>query len=405
VLKKLLQEGAMASPKRAETVHVEQLGDELCIYDWQRKEVHALNPTVARVWQLCDGQTSPHEIAAALAAELDVPNAEELAWLALSKLEKAHLLAEEVVRPARRRVLPRREFLKLGIAVAVLPVIRSIAAPAPVAAQSPTPTATAAATATPTLTPSPTPITGSQTFDFTGAEQQFIVPAGVTSVTIQAFGAQGGDSTTTAGGGMVRATISVAPGETLFVYVGGQGGDPTSGSGGVGGFNGGGAGGAAPTTLGGGGGGGASDVRQGGNGLNNRVVVAGGGGGSTVLWTGWNGGYPDGLGSIDPSSGGGGTQTSGGAGGPGANGGASGAAGTLGVGGAGGSDSSVGCGGGGGGGGHYGGGGGGADADLNSPDFNGGGGGSGYYIPGATNVSYDVVGDRLGNGQVIISWP
>jgi hypothetical protein len=40
----------MPNPKRAENVHVETLGDELRVYDWQRKEVHALNPT-ARVWQ------------------------------------------------------------------------------------------------------------------------------------------------------------------------------------------------------------------------------------------------------------------------------------------------------------------------------------------------------------------
>src|SRR5262245_41617721 len=167
----------MPTPKRAETVHVEQLGDELCIYDWQRKEVHALNPTAARVWQQCDGQTSPEQIAATLVAELNLPNAEELVWLTLSKLEKAHLLAEDVVKPARRRVLPRREFLKLGIAVAVLPVVQSIVAPTPVEAQSPVPTntptattvatptstsigaPTATATATPTVTP--TPITGS----------------------------------------------------------------------------------------------------------------------------------------------------------------------------------------------------------------------------------------------------
>src|SRR5215213_3735580 len=191
----------MSNPKRAETVHVETLGDEVCVYDWQRKEVHALNPTAARVWQQCDGQTSPQQIAAMFAAELNVPNAEELVWLTLSKLEQAHLLAEGVVKPARRKVLPRREFIRLGIAVALLPVVHSIVAPTPVEAQSPvptdtpvptattvaaptaTPTATATATAigaptataTPTLTPSPTPIT-SQTFDFTGAEQQFNVP-------------------------------------------------------------------------------------------------------------------------------------------------------------------------------------------------------------------------------------
>src|SRR5437764_11683872 len=95
----------MPYPNQAPSVHVEQLGDELCIYDWQRKEVHALNPTAARVWQQCDGQTSPEQIAATLQAELNVPNAEELVWLTLSKLEKAHLLAEEGVKPARRQLL------------------------------------------------------------------------------------------------------------------------------------------------------------------------------------------------------------------------------------------------------------------------------------------------------------
>src|SRR4051812_1440072 len=113
----------MPNPKRAGTVHVETLGNEVCIYDWQRKEVHALNPTAARVWQQCDGQTSPQQIAATLAAELNVPDAEELVWLTLSKLEKAHLLAEPVIKPAQRRVLPRREFLRLGIAAALLPVV------------------------------------------------------------------------------------------------------------------------------------------------------------------------------------------------------------------------------------------------------------------------------------------
>jgi Coenzyme PQQ synthesis protein D (PqqD) len=66
----------MTTPKRAETVHVEQLGEELCIYDWQRKEVHALNPTAARVWQQCDGQTSPEQIAERLAAAVPVLNSD-----------------------------------------------------------------------------------------------------------------------------------------------------------------------------------------------------------------------------------------------------------------------------------------------------------------------------------------
>jgi len=145
----------MPYPKQVASIHVEQLGQELCIYNWQRKEVHALNATAALVWQYCDGQTSPTQIAQALQAALNVPNAEELVWLTLSQLEKTHLLAEAVVKSAHRKVLPRRAFLKLGIAAALLPVVHSIVAPTPVAAQSPLPTATPAVTIAP-ATPTPT---------------------------------------------------------------------------------------------------------------------------------------------------------------------------------------------------------------------------------------------------------
>jgi hypothetical protein len=173
----------MPYPKQAASTHVEQLGSELCIYNWQRKEVHALNPTAARVWQQCDGQTSLIQIAAMLQNELQVPDteAQELAWLTLAQLEKAHLLDADVVKPAHRNVLPRRAFLKLGIAAALLPMVHSIVAPTAVAAQSPQPTApptrtavpptdiplatttaspTAGATATPSNTPTITPTAG-----------------------------------------------------------------------------------------------------------------------------------------------------------------------------------------------------------------------------------------------------
>ena len=123
---------------------------------------------------------------------------------------------------------------------------------------------------------------GSQVFNAIGAQQNFVVPAGVTSVTVQAHGARGGRGSslnvTPGNGGSVTATIAVTPGETLALFVGGLGGDGHANAPGAGGFNGGGTG---PVVLNtGGGGGGASDVRQGGSALANRVVVAGGGGGS-----------------------------------------------------------------------------------------------------------------------------
>jgi hypothetical protein len=125
------------------------------------------------------------------------------------------------------------------------------------------------------------------TFTYTGAAQGFTVPAGVGSVTVAAFGAQGGRANLSDGGlgGEARATLSVNAGDVLEVLVGGQGGIYTRGDGG---FNGGGVGGAAGTGgVGGGGGGGASDVRAGSCAgalscdLSARVLVAGGGGGSS----------------------------------------------------------------------------------------------------------------------------
>lgn len=93
----------MQYPKQSSTVHVETLDGELCLYDWQRMKVHNLNPTAARVWELCDGQTTPQQMAAQLHGDLTPAQAEELVWLTLKRLEQAHLLENKVVQPGGRR--------------------------------------------------------------------------------------------------------------------------------------------------------------------------------------------------------------------------------------------------------------------------------------------------------------
>ena len=68
--------------------------------------------------------------------------------------------------------------------------------------------------------------------------QDFVVPAGVCEVSIVALGAAGGDGDTDddvslsvgGAGGTAEATIPVTPGETLHVFVGGQGGNFTGGN-------------------------------------------------------------------------------------------------------------------------------------------------------------------------------
>jgi cell wall-associated NlpC family hydrolase len=239
------------------------------------------------------------------------------------------------------------------------------------------------------------------TFDFVGQVQTWVVPNNVTSVSVDARGAQGGGngpSVPGGKGGRVQTTLAVTPNQTLFIYVGGKGGDAigpnTAGSGG---FNGGGTGAIDNVDANGpsAGGGGASDVRQGIDDLAERVVVAGGGGGSECCTDGAGGdgggttgmfGATSGGGS---SPGGGGTQVDGGTGGGGCNG--SGSSGSLGQGGMGGNGNRAG---GGGGGGYYGGGGGGGCL------FGSGGGGGSSFSAGSDTIHTQ--GFQTGDGQVII---
>jgi hypothetical protein len=114
----------------------------------------------------------------------------------------------------------------------------------------------------------------------TGTQQIYVVPANISQVTIEAWGAQGNTNTAAAIagglGGYSTGDLAVTPGETLYVYVGGGAVTGTAG-----GYNGGGNGSATGcATAQGGGGGGGSDVRQGGTALTDRKIVAGGGGGA-----------------------------------------------------------------------------------------------------------------------------
>jgi hypothetical protein len=131
----------MIPQPRREGLLVQELGQEIIIYDQRRNLCHSLNPTAALVWRHCDGQTTITEIAALLAQENDSPQGEELVWLAVKQLEKAGLLREPIRRTTEDVKISRRNLLrKIGLAGGVtlfLPVISSIVAPRPATAQEP----------------------------------------------------------------------------------------------------------------------------------------------------------------------------------------------------------------------------------------------------------------------------
>jgi len=229
-----------------------------------------------------------------------------------------------------------------------------------------------------------------RTFSYTGGVQAYTVPAGISQVAVDAIGGPGADGADFYGpnyggqGARVQTTLTVTPGQVLYLYVGGAG-QPAERNASNRAYNGGGAGtynrDPSRGDIKGGGGGGASDIRTSASGAayTDRLVVAGGGGGA---WAGFisgnsqggNGGTPDGtagrslIGGTRYDGASGATQTSGYA---------------LGQGG----DSNNNAGGGAGGGGYYGG----YGAQGNGSTSYAGGGGSSYVTPtGSSNTVYQL---------------
>jgi hypothetical protein len=129
------------SPKiRSTQIFVQELPDELVVYDVERNEVHCLNGTAARVWTLCDGKRSVTEIAQLLGTDLEPEAAEALVWVALDQFAEKHLLedvanAAELYKPTD--MTRRQMVLAAGLIVGLLPVVDSIIAPPAALAASP----------------------------------------------------------------------------------------------------------------------------------------------------------------------------------------------------------------------------------------------------------------------------
>ncbi len=123
----------LAPHARQERLVIQELPDEVLVYDLDRDVASCLNQTAARVWKHCDGKTSVPEIARRVGKELSGPVDEKMVWYALDQLGKSRLLDERVELPASLAKLTRRQFLaKMGVAAAVgIPAIIAITAPEP----------------------------------------------------------------------------------------------------------------------------------------------------------------------------------------------------------------------------------------------------------------------------------
>ena len=117
---------------RKEGLVIQELPDEVLVYDLERDRAHCLNETAAFVWQRCDGRTSTVEIARSLGKKVNAPVDEKVVWFAIDQLGRNHLMTTPVP-PQLVAGMNRREMVRvLGIAAAVAgPVVASIVAPTP----------------------------------------------------------------------------------------------------------------------------------------------------------------------------------------------------------------------------------------------------------------------------------
>lgn len=109
---------------------VEEMGDELLVYDQRNDQVHCLSSTAGKVWRACDGTNSSEQLGGALQMEAELVNR------ALAELEACGLLEGEAAAGMTRREATTR-FAKIGAAAAAGPLIASVVAPTPALALTP----------------------------------------------------------------------------------------------------------------------------------------------------------------------------------------------------------------------------------------------------------------------------
>ena len=110
---------------RQNGIVVQEMPDEVLVYDLDSNKAHCLNSSAAQVWKSCDGTNTVADIV----KQFDGKVTEDFVWLAIDQLNENGLLANEIaprfVGQSRRQVLKT-----IGLASMVaIPVIASLVAP------------------------------------------------------------------------------------------------------------------------------------------------------------------------------------------------------------------------------------------------------------------------------------
>lgn len=108
---------------------IQDVPDEVLVYDMDTNKAHCLNNTAALVWRSCDGTRSVPEIAKHVGSLAGEKVTDDFVWLAIDQLNANDLLEKQV--EADFKGMSRRDVIKrIGLtSMVALPVIASLIAP------------------------------------------------------------------------------------------------------------------------------------------------------------------------------------------------------------------------------------------------------------------------------------
>ena len=140
------------------------VGDQLVVYDEQRRQLHVLNRPAALVWQYSNGERTVPELAALLGRELNAAVDESVIWLALADLDEARLLADPDAASTLLGGMTRRTLFQRAAAVAAAAMLPTVASVGTQAAQHTPGATTGAPGAEPPVLPAEPPTTTAPIF-------------------------------------------------------------------------------------------------------------------------------------------------------------------------------------------------------------------------------------------------
>jgi len=107
---------------------IQEVPDELLVYDLDNNKAHCLNKTAALVWKSCDGSNSVADIARIIEKQAAADAPDDLVWLAIDQLSENNLLEKEL--RANFGTSRREAIKKIGMATMIgLPIIASLVSP------------------------------------------------------------------------------------------------------------------------------------------------------------------------------------------------------------------------------------------------------------------------------------